>query len=465
MWTYGYRCAARRANAANVDFELGAQLGAAAAVRPARCAPQRDERRDPAPMEACQHRVVARPGPGALAWLDLAPVDRHADDIHSQPIEPIQAVADRAGAVREPCVVLDAVANGRRRLRERTAAQEPDHGDKEDPAHRGTVRGLLESDVRRLYGSLGGSRPSGAKRERSDGGLRHMPRIGSPTASIRARIVSTVNASGSTRRPRPSAAARKRAHPVSAAPSTRRRSSGRARSGRSRRRRRRGRPPSTSSSRPPGRRPAARPPRRSPSQAAARRETRLGRSAPGCAGRSRPTSSGTSAAQLVHHLLHDERDLAHVRPLAVARRVEVDQEVIRPLDLRHARVPRVQLDAAEVRDPGERRGVVDDREHGRVPARKLRRRSRRRTRDGSQAPASGGRTRRRPRSGTASCGTGGVGGGGARSPRRRRSTRRGRPCVRPRSGKKILSGFVTGTSYLPRRIQRVSWSTCWKGIR
>jgi hypothetical protein len=34
-------------------------------------------------------------------------------------------------------------------------------------------------------------------------------------------------------------------------------------------------------------------------------------------------------------------------------------------------VPRVQLDAAEVDHPRERRRVVDDREHRRVPAREL----------------------------------------------------------------------------------------------
>ena len=51
------------------------------------------------------------------------------------------------------------------------------------------------------------------------------------------------------------------------------------------------------------------------------------------------------------------------------RRIEVDQQVVGPLDVGHARVPRVQLDAAEVRHPRERLGVVDDREHRRVPAR------------------------------------------------------------------------------------------------
>ena len=44
----------------------------------------------------------------------------------------------------------------------------------------------------------GGSRSRRAKRGRSDGGLRHIPRIGSPAAAMRPGIVSTVNASGST---------------------------------------------------------------------------------------------------------------------------------------------------------------------------------------------------------------------------------------------------------------------------
>ena len=75
-------------------------------------------------------------------------------------------------------------------------------------------------------------------------------------------------------------------------------------------------------------------------------------------------------AELVHHLAHDERDLADVRPLAVDRRVEVDQQVV-GARCRHARVPRVQLDAAEVDDPRERGRVVDDREDRRVAAREL----------------------------------------------------------------------------------------------
>ena len=61
-----------------------------------------------------------------------------------------------------------------------------------------TVRGVIEKDVRRSYESEASSSSSRAKRGRSDGGLRHMPRIGSPIAAMRPGIVSSVNASGST---------------------------------------------------------------------------------------------------------------------------------------------------------------------------------------------------------------------------------------------------------------------------
>src|SRR2546429_111031 len=72
--------------------------------------------------------------------------------------------------------------------------------------------------------------------------------------------------------------------------------------------------------------------------------------------------------EVVEHLLDDERDHQDVLPLIVRRRVEVDQHVVRALDVVHPRVPGVQLDAAEVDHPGKRRRVVDHREDGGVPA-------------------------------------------------------------------------------------------------
>jgi hypothetical protein len=59
-----------------------------------------------------------------------------------------------------------------------------------------------------------------------------------------------------------------------------------------------------------------------------------------------------------------------VRPGVALGRVEVDQQVVRPLDVVDPRVPRVQLDAAEVGDPRQSGGVADDREVGVAPARK-----------------------------------------------------------------------------------------------
>ena len=72
----------------------------------------------------------------------------------------------------------------------------------------------------------------------------------------------------------------------------------------------------------------------------------------------RPSSSITS--------LTTSAIRAHVLPGVPLARVEVDQEVVGPLDVAHARVPGVQLDAAEVRDPGEAGGVGDDGEVGRA---------------------------------------------------------------------------------------------------
>ena len=75
--------------------------------------------------------------------------------------------------------------------------------------------------------------------------------------------------------------------------------------------------------------------------------------------------------ELVHHLLDDERDRTHVGERVPLARVEVDQEVVRPLDVAHARVPGVEVDAAEVDHPRQRGGVAHDREVSAVAAREL----------------------------------------------------------------------------------------------
>ena len=223
-------------------------------------------------------------------------------------------------------------------------------------AHRARVRdALLRAHVKAVYASPGGSRPSCAKRRRSDGGLRHMPRIGSPTAAIarrhrleRERRRARRSATSSQPERGRHARVGRRPHRVRAT-----RSCGRVRSGRSRRTR-----PTRSATRHVVVATAWSPTRRSTSSAIAfAKPAHLGEQQlgpdrredvqPGRAGRLRVRAQ----PELVQHLAHDERDLAHVRPLAVARRVEVDQQVVGPLDLGHARVPRVQLDAAEVRRP------------------------------------------------------------------------------------------------------------------
>ena len=75
--------------------------------------------------------------------------------------------------------------------------------------------------------------------------------------------------------------------------------------------------------------------------------------------------------ELVHHLLDHHRDLAHIGPGVALARVEVDQEVVGPVDVVDARMPGVELDAPEVGDPGERGRLVADGEVGAAPARKV----------------------------------------------------------------------------------------------
>ena len=65
--------------------------------------------------------------------------------------------------------------------------------------------------------------------------------------------------------------------------------------------------------------------------------------------------------EIVHHALRGHRDLAHVRPRVPLRWVEVDQEVVRFVDVADPRVPGMQLDAGEVGEPRQPGRVVDHR--------------------------------------------------------------------------------------------------------
>jgi hypothetical protein len=57
-----------------------------------------------------------------------------------------------------------------------------------------------------------------------------------------------------------------------------------------------------------------------------------------------------------------------VGPGVARGRVEVDEHVVGPLDVLYPAVPRVQVDAAEVRDPSKGRRLRHDGEIGRPPA-------------------------------------------------------------------------------------------------
>ena len=64
--------------------------------------------------------------------------------------------------------------------------------------------------------------------------------------------------------------------------------------------------------------------------------------------------------ELLEQRLHLERDAAHVVPHDARRRVEVDAQLVRMVEVAAENRMRVQLDAAEVHDPREPGRVVDD---------------------------------------------------------------------------------------------------------
>ena len=66
--------------------------------------------------------------------------------------------------------------------------------------------------------------------------------------------------------------------------------------------------------------------------------------------------------ELLEGLVHRERGLAHRRERRARHRIEVEVHVVRAVDVVAARVPGVQIDAAEVHDPEERGEVLDHRE-------------------------------------------------------------------------------------------------------
>ena len=70
-------------------------------------------------------------------------------------------------------------------------------------------------------------------------------------------------------------------------------------------------------------------------------------------GQPRSPSSSSSA-------LHLQRDPAHVVPGDARARIEIDAQLVGMVEVAGAHRVRVQLDAAEVDDPGQARGVVDD---------------------------------------------------------------------------------------------------------
>ena len=63
---------------------------------------------------------------------------------------------------------------------------------------------------------------------------------------------------------------------------------------------------------------------------------------------------------VLQHLPGDQRDLDDLPPGDAGHRVEVDPQLVGVVEVLGAHRVRVEVDAAEVDHPGERRGVADD---------------------------------------------------------------------------------------------------------
>ena len=130
--------------------ETGARQAArrAAAVRPARRAPERHEHRDAACVQLVEDvpvgapaipRVGGVPLRSRLPRRDRVPAQGEADDAGAETLERRHPLAQRPRPVHEPGVVLDAVAGavrgGRRRRSDARERAQDDEGCSDPPAH------------------------------------------------------------------------------------------------------------------------------------------------------------------------------------------------------------------------------------------------------------------------------------------------------------------------------------------
>jgi hypothetical protein len=65
-------------------------------------------------------------------------------------------------------------------------------------------------------------------------------------------------------------------------------------------------------------------------------------------------------AHLFEERFTSRATLAHVRPTHARAGIEIDPQLVRVIEIAGADGVRVQLDAAQVDDPGEPRRIVDD---------------------------------------------------------------------------------------------------------
>ena len=66
-------------------------------------------------------------------------------------------------------------------------------------------------------------------------------------------------------------------------------------------------------------------------------------------------------SELLERVAHDQRALAHLIERRALAGIEIEVHVVRSIHVVAPRVPLVEIDAAEIDDPHQRRHVVDDR--------------------------------------------------------------------------------------------------------
>ena len=152
------------------------ELRRPAAVRPGRCADQREHRRQTVAAKAAQNPVRTTPVVGGIAWRgrirrpplgDLVPAQREADERHTEPLERRQPLVERPRAVLQPRVVLDPVPHAARSLRGARGEARRDSHQRQHEEPQPTRARQVKRSSSNAGGSAGTGRAYASEPERS----------------------------------------------------------------------------------------------------------------------------------------------------------------------------------------------------------------------------------------------------------------------------------------------------------